>query len=168
VTVSRKRQRLFKASRKEQPAEPETLMAQHLRASMMRWDDERQRLYAELKRTGSVDANSVTTAAFEVGVRRRFRPGVDLREISSFIADIRAAFGDNVPVMETEALIRHALGEDVPVDDLLIQMEIGAKVLTLVAIKDVLSLDEAGVNAILVEAEALARQRGFEPTIADR
>jgi hypothetical protein len=70
-------------------------------------------------------------------------------------------------VLETEALIRRVLGEDVPVDDIALPTETMAEVLTLMGVTDELGLDEAGVNAILVEAEAISRQCGFRPTPAD-
>ena len=162
------RRSVFRLGRKDKPVEPVTLMGLFMRATMLRWEDDRQRLSAEVKRTGSVDGNSVIRAAFEVAVRRRFRPGADLREISSFVNEMRKAFGEKTPVLETEAMIRHALGEDVPVDDIGEWLEIGGKVPTLMGVKDVLALDESGVNAILVEAEAIARQRGFRPTLADQ
>ena len=149
-------------------AEPATLTGQFLRATVMRWEDERLRLLAELRRTGSVGAAQVTTAAFEVAVRRLFRSGVEPIEVRSFVAELRRAFGEEVPVKQTETLILAALGEDVPIDDIEIPLRAKAKVITIGGVKDVLMLDEAAVNAILVEAEALAIERGAQPTLADQ
>jgi hypothetical protein len=133
----------------------------------MRWEDERLRLSAELKRRGSVGGVEVTRAAFEVAVRRRFPSGVDPREIALFVAELRRAFGEEVSVEEAGTLILRALGADVSVDDIPMRVRAMMEVIIIGGVKDVLLLDEAGVNAILVEAEALARQRGAEPTLAD-
>jgi hypothetical protein len=140
-------------------------MGQFLRATMLRWEDERVRLSAEVKRTGSVGANALICAAFEVAVRRWFTRGLDLREISGFAADMRRAFGPEVPMLEVDALIRGELGDEVSTDDIDIRQEIGAKVLTLCSVADLLDRDEAAVNAILIEAEAIAKERGFQPTL---
>jgi hypothetical protein len=146
--------------------EPVTFMGQMLRAIMMRWSDERVRLHAEVKRTGSVDANSVVRAAFDVAVRLQFSANGDPREIEGFVHELRVAFGEEVPAVEAVLLIRAALGEDVIVSDIGLREEIGAKVLTLVGIKDVLCWSEADVSAIMARAEQLARERGFKPTLA--
>ena len=60
------------------------------------------------------------------------------------------------------------LGDDVPVDDIEIPVRAKAETIVLAGVKDVLMLDEAGVNAIFVEAEVLAGERGAQPTLADR
>jgi hypothetical protein len=137
-----------------------------LRAILMRWSEERVRRHSQVKQAGSVDANSVTRAAFEVAVRRRWEPGVDVREIANFVDDLRASFTDEIPALETQMLIREALGEDVPTSDIDVWREIIAKTATLGGIKDFLAWDEHTVNAVLVEAETIAAQRGYKPTLA--
>jgi hypothetical protein len=166
VSVTRKGHRLLRMVRTGNAVEPRTLVGRQLRAAVLRRADERERLYRELEKTGSVDADSVTRAAFDVAVRRRFRRGVDLRDVSAFVANMRAAFGEDFPVLETEAMIRHGLGEDVPVNDIAVSMEIAAKLRTIGSACDSLNLGETEVSAMLVEAEDVARQRGFHPTPA--
>lgn len=113
-----------------------------------------------------MDANSVTRAAFEVAVRRMWKPGVDVRKIVSFVDDLRATFSEEIPALETQILIREALGEDVSTSDIDLWREIVAKTSALAGIKDVMAWDERTVNAVLVEAEAIAAQRGYNPTLA--
>ncbi|GLH98646.1 hypothetical protein [Phytohabitans aurantiacus] len=88
--------------------EPVTFMGQMLRAIMLRWSEERVRLHAEVKRTGSVDANSVVRAAFDVAVRLQFRTNGDSHEIEGFVHEMRVAFGEEVPTVEAGLLIRAA------------------------------------------------------------
>jgi len=133
---------------------------------MLRWHDERERLHAEVKRTGSVDSNAVTRAAFQVAVHRLFSPDADLQEITKFVTDVHQAFGDDVPVLETEALIRQALGEDVPTSDIDPWSEMKGKTATLLGAADFLSWTQQDVDEVLAEAETIVKKNGFNPTIA--
>ncbi|MFB9546422.1 hypothetical protein [Micromonospora sagamiensis] len=140
-------------------------MGQFLRAVMLRWDEQTQ-LHVEVKKYGSKDGNELTRATFEVAVRRYFPPDVDLRVISGLVYEMRQVFGEHVPVLETEMLIRSALGEDVPTDDITLKPEMMARTFTLMGLTDKWSRDVSTVNSVLAEAEELVRQRGFDPTPA--
>lgn len=140
-------------------------MGRFLRATMLRQSNHLE-LHAEVKKHGSKGSAALIRATFEVAVRRYFPRDVDLRIISAFVQEMRKAFGPAVPVLETEAMIRAALGEDLPTDDIGLQPEIEAKTLTLAGLADRWDRDESVVNSVLVEAEKLVRQRGVEPTLA--
>lgn len=163
VDVTRKNSQNSPVTATEEPA---TLTGQALRASVLRWKDERQRLLAEVRRHGSIDVNELIRVVFEVTVRRLFQPGADLREISEIVARMRDGYGESVPILETEALIRKALGEDIPVSDIDLRTELLAKNLTFMAFADLKGRNEIEVNAVIVEAEALAHARGLRPTLA--
>lgn len=144
---------------------PGTIMAHFLRATMLRWEDQRLRLSAVLKSAGSDDDISVMENAFEIAVRRHFGEGLDRRQVSKFVANMRDAFGPEVPVLEADALIRSALGDnEVSISDIDGRARTGSTICTLMAIADFLDRDEKQVNAILLEAEAIAIGSGFQPT----
>ncbi|SCF22497.1 hypothetical protein GA0070618_4202 [Micromonospora echinospora] len=166
--MSKKLKRVFFGARRpSSPSspQPQTLMGQFLRAVMLRWDEQTQ-LHVEVKKHGSKDGNELTRAAFEVAVRRYFPPDTDLRVISGLVHEMRQVFGELVPVLETEMLIRAALGEEVPIDDITLVPELTAKTFTLMGLTDKWSRDVSTVNSVLAEAEELVHRRGFAPTPA--
>ncbi|HEX8627892.1 MAG TPA: hypothetical protein VF755_06960 [Catenuloplanes sp.] len=148
-------------------ARPETIVGQLWRAAMLRHSAERIRLNEECKRTGSVAYIEYANAAFEIVIRRWFRAGVDLREISSLVQCFREAFGPTMPVLEAESLIRHALGEDVDISDIGLPDRIATYGFTLMGIADLINRDAAKVDEVLVEAEAEVRRRGLNPVMAE-
>ncbi|MFI7517321.1 hypothetical protein ACIBVK_27870 [Micromonospora echinofusca] len=105
-------------------------------------------------------------ASFDIAIRRRFTSGADLQEISTFVADIRRAFGSSVPSLEAEALIRHMLGDDVEIDDIPPRTRTQAMIFVLGALADFLERDTNEVDAILLEAEQRVFARGLEPELA--
>ncbi|WFE39256.1 hypothetical protein [Micromonospora sp. WMMD998] len=141
-------------------------MGQLLRGLALRQSEEVERARRAMHEPGgSVDSMAVIDAAFELAVRRRFVPGADVREIASFVADVRVGFGPTIDVLAMEALIRQALGEETHVGDLSAKTVIELKCATLVAVHDVLSWSEADVDQLLAEVEALAKTKGFNPAI---
>jgi len=149
------------------PSVPVTLMGLLLKASMLRWEDERVRRLREVKEAGSKHGNNVVLAAFKVAVTRVFDPDVSLREISDLVARMQEAFGDVMPWMEVEALIRHLLDEDVYVDDIDVLTRVGASTLFLMAAADLNGRDETFVNSVICEAEALVWDAGLRPSLED-
>lgn len=110
-----------------------TLIGRFLRASMLRQSSESELLSARSAEWSSINSLHVIINAFETAVTRLFEPDADLREISLFVYEMRRAFGPEVPSLETEALIRFILGEDVPIDDIPPKKRTAAMILTLVA-----------------------------------
>ncbi|MFI6333020.1 hypothetical protein ACIBBG_32530 [Micromonospora chersina] len=164
VKAGRNRRRAVAA--REAHSGPVTLMGQILRGLALRLPEERERARVKMHEPGgSVDSMPVIDAAFELAVRRRFAPGTDLREIGSFVADVRVGFGPTIDVLAMEALIRRALGEETHIDDLDAKTVIELKCATLVAVHDVLSWSDADTDQLLAEAEALVRAKGFSPAV---
>lgn len=145
---------------------PRTLMGRFLRASMLRQREESDKVAERFPEFSSLPSLHVMIASFDIAIRRLFAPGADLAEISAFVAAIREAFGPDVPSLETEALIRHILGDDVEIDDIPPRTRTLAMVLVLGAVADYLKRDVNEVDAVLLEAEQLVFDRGFEPELA--
>ncbi|NED49720.1 hypothetical protein G3I24_02175 [Micromonospora aurantiaca] len=160
VKAGRKRRRAVAV--RESHSGPVTLMGQILRGLALRRPEERERARLKMHEPGgSADSMPVIDTAFELAVRRRFGPGADLREIASFVADVRVGFGPTIDVLAMEALIRRALGEETHIDDLDARTVIELKCATLVAVHDVLSWTDADIDELLAEAEALVSAKGF-------
>jgi hypothetical protein len=145
-------------------------MGQYLLATALRRRDERQASLAALKRTGWVHSDVVTQSAFDLVVRRLFQPGTDVRQIALFVADMQDRFGDDIKVLEGEALIRRALGENTPVHDVDDWTATGIHITTITTFADLCVLGgsdaEAELRDILDKAERVAFERGFHPTLA--
>jgi hypothetical protein len=124
----------------------------------MRWEEADQ-LNAQVQVANSRRNTDILRAVFEVAVRDHFDPGVDVREISAFVRGMRQSYGMFVPVLETEMLIREALGESVPTDNIDLIPEQAAKHLVLYALADAWDRDLGRLNAVLVGGERLAAQR---------
>jgi hypothetical protein len=139
-----------------------------LRAQVLRWDDEAIRLEAELVQAGSRRSNEIIRAVFGLAVRSHFDPDTERPVLAAFVADMRAMVGPLTPVREAEALIREALGEDVPTNDIDLIPERIAKTLVFAALVRAWGLDEERVNGLLVEAERLAAERCEREPLLDQ
>ncbi|MGI5215587.1 hypothetical protein [Plantactinospora sp. CA-290183] len=71
------------------------------------------RLIIELDKLGWQGGPQVIGAAFAIAVNRKFDSTSDAREVARFVAQTRSQYeeGDQLPALETEGLIRAALGE---------------------------------------------------------
>lgn len=71
------------------------------------------RLILELDKLGWQGGPQIIGAAFAIAVNRRFDSATDAREITRFVAETRSQYeeGGQLPALETEGLIRAALGE---------------------------------------------------------
>jgi hypothetical protein len=134
-------------------------MGRTLRAQVLRWDDEAVRLEREVAHDRSRRSNEIIRAVFELAVRSHFDAGTAPPILASFVDGLRATYGPQVPVRETEALIREALGEDLPTGGIDLVPELTAKALVFAALASDWDLDEARVNGLLAEAERLAAER---------
>lgn len=110
---------------------------------------------AEYLRAGRVDRNlpldpesaAVFAGAFIGAVRRRFRPGCAVAEITRSVTAAGAHLP--LPVLDTEMLVRAALGEAVPVADMPDDTVVATYVLMFAALVDELALTEPEVAALL-------------------
>ncbi|MFU8871000.1 hypothetical protein [Micromonospora sp. SL4-19] len=142
-------------------------MGGFLRASMLRESSERELLSARFPEFSSLGSLHVMIAAFEIAVARLFEPDTDLRKISLFVADMRRAFGPELPSLETEALICFMLGEDVAIDDIPASKRTAAMIFTLGAFADFIERNEPEVDELLLKAERRAFDRGHHPELAE-
>ena len=102
-------------------------------------------------------ARVVFYCAFELAVRRRFRPDSPIAEIARAVANAarRHAF---VPVeaLAAEMLIRDALGEVVPVEDIPLPVIVATHLVVFAAICDELALSDGEIDALIAAAEQRA------------
>ncbi|MFG2013193.1 hypothetical protein ACGFNF_29440 [Micromonospora sp. NPDC048868] len=105
--------------------------------------------------------------AFQIAVARLFDPNHGLKDVELLVSAMRRAFGPELPWLETEALIRFELGEDVAIGDLSVRTRTYAMILTLGAYADFVERNEAEVHALLIDAERRAFNRGHHPELAE-
>lgn len=106
--------------------------------------------------TGEVDdsARRVWEIAFGLVVRRRFDPETPLAEISRTVATaVHEHAAAALPMLDAEMLVRHALGELVPVGDLDGGCLVAVHLLLFASIADELALGDEELDAIIAEAE---------------
>jgi hypothetical protein len=129
-----------------------------LRASLMLNADEAQELRARLTRAGELDGLSeLFYAAFVLAVRRRFAPTWTRGRIVRYVGKIRTtgSSGPDIDPLAAEALIRRALGDDVPfAGDK--EQEAAAQAILLLCIVADLELDASDVDLLVAEARKLA------------
>ncbi|WP_157746377.1 hypothetical protein [Micromonospora inositola] len=106
-------------------------------------------------------------AAFQIAVARLFEPNTGLKDVSLLVSDMRRAFGPELPSLETEALIRFEMGEDVAIGDLSVRTKTSAMILTLGTYADFVERNQAEVDGLLLEAEQRAFDRGHHPELAE-
>jgi hypothetical protein len=155
-------------------ARPDTVMGLYLRAVIMRDDagiiDRLGRRLNNGQSGWNRDEAGVMQAACDLAARRYFGPGYDIREVSDVVSFMRSAnlAGGKTPhgQLETEAVIRHALGEtDVDVKGINAQVafEVQIEVTAFIVWKS--KFTEPQVDELITEAERLARKRGWDPPI---
>ncbi|SCG62195.1 hypothetical protein GA0070613_3507 [Micromonospora inositola] len=149
------------------PPMPRTLMGRFLRASMLRQSSEREPLTARFPEFSSLGSVHVMIAAFQIAVARLFEPNTGLKDVSLLVSDMRRAFGPELPSLETEALIRFEMGEDVAIGDLSVRTKTSAMILTLGTYADFVERNQAEVDGLLLEAEQRAFDRGHHPELAE-
>ncbi len=124
---------------------------------------------ADYLRAGRVESNlpldpasvAVFARAFIGVVRRRFRPGCAVAEITRSV--IAAGAHLPLPALDTEMLVRAALGEAVPVADMPDETVVATYVLMFAALTDELALTDAEVAELV-----LAGQPPHQPEPAPR
>lgn len=101
-------------------------------------------------------------AVFGLAVNRRFSPDSDVRDIASFVAEARTelAEGDDIPPLESEALVRAALGESELAENIPQDVAVPAQIVLAVKILRDEHLSGGEVDKLLAEADALAERWG--------
>ncbi|NMO50505.1 hypothetical protein HH310_04765 [Actinoplanes sp. TBRC 11911] len=103
------------------------------------------------------DARRLWEIAFGLAARRRFAERAPLAEISRTVA---AAVHEHptlcLPMLDAEMLLRAALGEEVPVDEIDPDVVVAVYVLLFRAIADELALGEDELGGLIVQAEKTA------------
>lgn len=132
---------------------PATIAGRYLSATMLRRSQESAHWMAILRPLDNDDVGRIVRATFDVAVPRYFPPGADLRELAAVAVETRKAMTDDLDLMKTEFMLRHAMGEPVVIDDIGVIEQLMIGMLTLAAIADFWGRDEATVNAVIVEAE---------------
>jgi hypothetical protein len=151
---------------------PSTVVGAWLRATLLDQRELARRLNSALnngKPGWNDDEPAVVEAMCELAVREYFGGDYDVRAITLFVSGMRSRIHSVAPPgqLETEALIRSALGEtDVVTDDIkpLQRYVIRGSVLGLARI--LLGWDEATVDQRIVEGERVAFARGWNPPLA--
>lgn len=146
---------------------PKSMLGLFFRAVATNQPEVRDYWLGELDRTGNMNFHQGVIAVFLTAVWRRFR-GRKPREVaylvkrmSQFYAHGRRKFWP----LETEMLIRDALGERVPIDGISIPVS-EAKMLVAGSIFLDLGLSLGELDALLLEAERLAEKHGYPLTPA--
>jgi hypothetical protein len=155
-------------------ARPRTVVGLWLRAMLMRDVEVRRQLTRELnggKKGWNYDEPAVVQAICELMVRRFFGTNYDVREITAAVSFMRAAdqAQNKTPhgQLEMEAVIRSALGEtDVDISGIIppVLMEIRGAATAYCSFK--LALREPDVIQMIAEAERIAFERGWNPSLA--
>lgn len=95
---------------------------------------------------------------FGLLVRRRFHPQAPLAELSRTVARaVHTHAAAALPPLDTEMLVRDALGERVPVGQLDPAVRVAAHLLLFASLTDELALGDAELDALIAEAEQLAQ-----------
>jgi hypothetical protein len=105
---------------------------------------------------GEVDdaARRVWRIAFGLLVRRRFEADSPLAEISrTVVAAVHEHSVAGLPPLDAEMLVRDALGEPVPLDDIDAGVLVAVHLLLFASLADELALGDGELDAIIAEAE---------------
>ncbi|GID25410.1 hypothetical protein [Paractinoplanes brasiliensis] len=95
--------------------------------------------------------------AFQLAVRRRFEPDSPLAEIRRTVSTILKQHASAaLPPLAAEMLIRDALDETVPVDEISDPVRSRAHLLLFAGLVDELAMTDGELESLIVEAEELA------------
>lgn len=97
------------------------------------------------------NARHLWEIAFGLAARRRFEP-------DSSLAEIRRTVAGGLPTLEAEMLLRAALGEKVPVDEIDDSVRIGAHLLLFARLVDEMALTDGELEGLVARAEELAAE----------
>lgn len=155
------------------PQEPRTVVGRWLLANLLHQQELQQKLSPMLnggKAGWNNDEPAVVEVACQLTVGQYFRRDVDIREITAFAAEMRSKIYSVKPPgqLETEALIRLALGDPdvvidniVPLDIFTIQGTVTGQAV------NKLGLTETDIRELVMKSERLAFERGWNPPLAE-
>ncbi|MBB4957896.1 hypothetical protein [Micromonospora polyrhachis] len=117
------------------------------------------RLLNELNRLGWEGGSQTISAAFALAVDRRFY-GQGLQRIAQFVRETRARYqeGDTLPALEMEGMIRAALGEADPVDDIDPEAALSAQIAILATLLQDANFTESQLEEFIKEVEEVAAE----------
>ncbi|MBM2622459.1 hypothetical protein JIG36_43860 [Actinoplanes sp. LDG1-06] len=105
-------------------------------------------------------ARHVWAIAFGLAARRRFEPDSPLAEIRrTVVTTLQRHAAAALPPLAAEMLIRDALGEQVPVDEIGDAVRSGAHLLLFAGLVEELALTDGELESLVIEAEELAVDR---------
>lgn len=152
---------------------PRTIVGRWLVAALLGQEQLRDQLATRINPGGSGwtdDESAVAEAACEIAVRRHFRPGYDIREVTELAVLLRDLTGEDPgkefvrDPMQVEAIIRAALGEaDVDVSDVMADAKVIVHNMATVFVTATLKFGERDVKELVVKAERKAFKRGWNP-----
>jgi hypothetical protein len=143
-----------------------TLAGQFLQAVCTRDVAALNELTARLDETGWEDAEMVFAAGFELAVQQRFSVDHDVRAISRWVVDTVSSMNAQrvAPVLETEATIRRALGQDVAVSDIRPATVNTIRHMVVSVLAQQFGWTDGDIDAFVSRAEKLAISRGASLT----
>jgi len=99
----------------------------------------------------------IWSSAFALAVRRRFEPRSPLAEISRTVSGaVQTHEVAALPVLDAEMLVREALGETVPVDEIDPAVRLAVHLLVFASLTDELALGDGELDGLIAQAEELA------------
>jgi hypothetical protein len=102
-------------------------------------------------------ARAVWKIAFGLAVTRRFEPGSALAEISRSVAGaVHEHSVAALPMLDAEMLVRDALGETVPLEDIDPGVLIAVHLLVFASLIDELALGDGELDGLIAQAEEKA------------
>jgi hypothetical protein len=143
-------------------AGPRSREGRWLRALLL---NHRGRAAAGVERRAEPVTVALVDRAFVAAVTHHFAPDADLRAIAAVVRGIRDVYGESVPLLETEALIRRALGEDTSAYVLEDRLGLVTRATVLLGLAELWADDLTIVNTVVAEAEELCRLDGLTPTV---
>jgi hypothetical protein len=147
-------------------AQPTTLFGLFIQAAATRQDEERMRLLAEIDQTGNQNFHYGAVSVFLAAVRSQFADR-DLHEVACFVKRMYAQYShaERLWPLETEMLMRDALGDRVPLDGIDIpESEMNMIVVAGIAADFGWTLER--LNGVIVQGERYTAERGFPLTPA--
>jgi hypothetical protein len=150
-------------------AGPATVIGEWLQAIVLGQRDRRDQLARRLSHP-SLDDVAVAEAACQRAARRYFGPDNDVRAVTRFAEQLREISGEDLGggQMETEAVIRSALGEpNLDLSGISDASRFKIHTAAVAFVTGSLRLDESAVGTLLALAETDVFRRGRRPSLAE-
>ncbi|MFY1577900.1 hypothetical protein ACN26Z_23650 [Verrucosispora sp. WMMD703] len=115
---------------------------------------------ADIRQHGLSDSLRVIEAAFAIAVHRHLGANATPNDVAAFVSSARAQYeqGDTLSALETEGVIRAALGEPALIDNIPAETILGAEIFVLGQILLESNLTPAELDEFVAEAEELAAE----------